>query len=150
GGTVTSQASSAFASATDLENALQTAINNALAQVVALGGTGGTVTVGLDSGTGKFTLSGTSGIGFRGQVFVNTITGMTAVTGGSGGDTFDVVGSNQIDRDALNTSLNLVTVSAPDPSGLDVSNANQTVTVSSTAHDVGYFTLQYAYDQTSP
>ena len=44
------------------------------------------------------------------------------------------------------------TISLPstNPSGLDVANANQTVTVRPSAHDVGYFTLQYAYDQTSP
>ena len=59
---LSSKATSGFSSASDLQNALQTAVNNALTAASMTG----TVTVGLDGG--KITLAGDSGLSARGPI----------------------------------------------------------------------------------
>ncbi|MEX2645398.1 MAG: choice-of-anchor D domain-containing protein [Gaiellaceae bacterium] len=62
---------SAFTTRAQLQAALQGAVNAALARLVSAGGSGGTITVGLD-GSGNVTLTeptGTAGLGVRGNLF---------------------------------------------------------------------------------
>ena len=58
----------AFTTRAELQAALQGAVDAALLRLVAAGGAGGTVTVAID-GSGNVSLTGTSGLGVRGNLF---------------------------------------------------------------------------------
>jgi RTX calcium-binding nonapeptide repeat (4 copies) len=115
------------------------------ASEVRLNRAGSTLTVGGDALRASLAASRLANI----TRFDSTINGMTVVTGGPAGDTVNVVDTNTLDRPTLDAALGLVshtTVFAGGPG----QRAVQQVTTLGKAHSVGFFTLQYRYEQTRP
>ncbi len=80
---------------------------------------------------------------------VHAISGMTILSAGGGDDTVNVLATNALDRATLDGALDLVGVATAIQGG-GTDPERQTVTIDGDAHGIGYFTLQYRFEETRP
>jgi len=80
------------------------------------------------------------------QQFVHTTSAMTTIHGGAGNDVLRVLSTKEVDRNALNAALGLLTAATLVGTG----PWTQSLTVDSDTQGSGYFTLKFRYQETKP
>lgn len=81
---------------------------------------------------------------------VDTINGLTVVDAGDGADTVNIVDTQKLDDATLNAKLGLLSSGTTTPGVKDTTSEVQTVTADLDAHETGFFTLKYRYNETAP
>lgn len=81
---------------------------------------------------------------------VDTINGLTVVDAGDGADTVNIIDTQKLDDAPLNTKLGLLSWGTTTPGVKETTSEVQTVTADLDAHDTGFFTLKYRYNETAP
>ncbi|MGP0628314.1 LEPR-XLL domain-containing protein [Nitrospina sp. 32_T5] len=108
---------------------------------VQLGGGADDFRVGGDEVLDELTLIRQGNVG----EFTNLIDGIVSISGNSGGDKFRIEATNDIDRDALNAALGIISATTTTPGG--ASNEVQRINVGAS---IGYFTLKFRFMETAP